>query len=481
MLASAMQDLRYALRALRRAPVFATVAVLTVAIGIGATTAVFSVVNATLLRPLPYTDQDRVLDVSNAWNGTPRASLSPAEYFDYRRTEGAEFTAFGVYAFGAANLTSAGDPVRLRVGYLSAEVFAVLGVVPVAGRPFTAEEERAQSNVALISHGLWARQFGADPDVVGREITLNGVGTEVVGILPSDFRLPDDYAAGLISDVVAPLGLDPANATARGSHYLRGVGRLAPGISRERAQAALVAIASRFVTDFPDDYPADMQFAVTTTPLAERVVGDARQPLVLLLGAAAFVLLVACANVANLMLVRVDARRTELAVRTAVGAGRGRIARQLLTESVAIGVLGGAAGVAIASWGTRLLLALRPPNLPRFEEVSVDLSVLAVAAATAVGTGLLFGLFPAFRASDGRLAAALQAGGRGSSGTRSRFRRALVVGQVAIALTLLAGASLLGRTLLEERAVDPGFRHDHVLTGRLSLAVADYHRRVSGD
>jgi predicted permease len=467
-------DLRFAVRALRRHPTFAAAAVLTIAIGIGANTAIFSVVNAALLRPLPYADQDRVLDISNTWEGSPRARLSPAEYFDYRATVGDAFSALGVFSMGTASLVGSGEPVVLRAGFVSADVLPALGVMPLVGRPFTADEERAGANVALISHGLWSRQFGADPAIVGRQVTLSGTATEVIGVLPPDFRLPDDYAAGAATDLVVPLGLDPATTTARGSHFLRGVARLAPRASPEHAQGALDAIARRFVADFADDYPRDMRFGVTVTPIAERVVGDARRPLLLLLGAAGFVLLVACANVANLMLVRLDARQGELAVRTAVGAGRGRMVRQLLAESMAIGMLGGAAGVVLAWWCTRLLLALRPPNLPRFGEVVLDYRVLAFAAAIAIGTGLLFGLVPALRFSGVRMAGALHAGGRGAAGGGNRFRRALVVGQVALALTLLAGAGLLGRSLAALRAVDPGFRPDHVLTGRVTLPSADY-------
>lgn len=467
-------DLRFATRALRRHPSFAAAAVLTIAIGIGATTAVFSVIDAALLRPLPFAEQDRVLDVANAWTGTPRAALSPAEYFDYRASVGTDFSALGVYALGAANLVGSGEPVRLRIGYASSDVLPALGVTPVIGRAFTADEERSRRTVVLMSHGLWLRQFGGDPGVIGRLITLDGVGTEVIGVLPPTLRLPEDYADGVATDLLAPLGLDPATVTARGSHFLRGVARLTAGVSPERGQAALATIAARFVADYPEDYPKDMQFAVATAPLAERVTGDAQRPLLLLLGAAGFVLLVACANVANLMLARLDARRTELAVRTAVGAGRGRLVRQLLAESVTLGVLGGAAGVVLAWWGTRLLLAFRPPNLPRFGETSIDVTVLGFAATTAIGTGLLFGLLPAFHGADARLAPALQAGGRGTAGGRHRLRRVLVVGQVAIALTLLAGAGLLGRTLVALRGVDPGFRPDHVLTGQLTLADADY-------
>ncbi|HEX9632276.1 MAG TPA: ABC transporter permease [Gemmatimonadales bacterium] len=467
-------DLRFAARALRRHPTFAAAAVLTIAVGIGANTAVFSVVNAALLRPLPYADQHRVLDIANTWEGSPRAGLSPAEFFDYRATVGDAFSALGVFAMGTATLVGGTEPAALRAGFASADVLSALGIRPVIGRPFTVDEERVGADVALISHGLWSRQFGADPAIVGRQITLSGTGAEVIGVLPPEFQLPDDYGAGVATDVVVPLGLDPATTTARGSHFLSGVGRLAPGASRERAQDALASVARRFVADYPDDYPRDMRFGVMVTPIADRVVGDAKRPLLLLLGAAGFVLLVACANVANLMLVRLDARQGELAVRTAVGAGRGRLVRQLLVESVTIGAAGGAAGVVLAWWGTRLLLALSPPNLPRFGEVVLDYRVLAFAGATAIGTGLLFGLAPALRFSGVRIAGALHAGGRGATGGGNQLRRALVIGQVALALTLLSGAGLLGRSLAALRAVDPGFRQDHVLTGRLSLAAADY-------
>jgi putative ABC transport system permease protein len=469
-----VSDFRYGVRALRRAPLFAAAAVLTLAIGIGANTAIFSVVNAALLRPLPYPGQNRVLDVSSTWEGSPRSGVSPAEYFDYRETVGAPFGALAAYATGALNLVGVGDPVRLRTGFVTPDLFDALGVAPVAGRPFTADEDASDALVVLISHGLWVRQFGRDAGVVGRQVTLSGRGWEVIGVLPPDFRLPDDYADGQVTELVAPLGLDPSSVAARGSHFLRVVGRLVPGRSREDAQLALAGIAGRFVRDFPGDYPRDMAFAVTAVPVAERVVGGARRPLVLLLGAAGFVLLVACANVANLMLVRLDARRAELAVRTALGAGRGRIVRQLFVESTVVALAGAALGVAVAWWGLQLLLALQPPDLPRFGEVTVDLTVLAFATATALLTALLFGLLPALRVADLRTAAVLRSGGRSATRGRHRLRRGLVVGQIAIAMGLLAGAALFGRSLAALRAVDPGFREDRVLTGRLTAASANY-------
>ncbi|HKK27898.1 MAG TPA: ABC transporter permease [Gemmatimonadota bacterium] len=469
-----LQDLRYALRQLRRSPGFTAVALLTLALGIGATTSIFSVVDASLLRPLPYPDQDRVLSVASAWQGSPRAAVSPAEYLDYRAAEGSAFAALGAYATDAANLVGSGEPVRLRVGYASAGVLTTLGVRPALGRTFGPDEGREQRSVVLISHGLWAQRFGSAPDVVGRDITLDGRRTEIIGVLPRGFRLPADYADGEATEAIVPLGLDPAEVTDRGSHFLRVVGRMAPGVTRDRAQAALSAIATGFQARFPDDYPRDMHFAVTATPVAAQVTADARLPLLVLLGAAAIVLLVACANVAGLLLVRLEGRRRELAVRSALGAGRGRIVRQLLAESLVLGGLGGAAGVGLAWAGMRLLVSLRPPGLPRFGEVSLDLPVLGFAAATAAGTGLVFGVLPAFRAAGGRPASALRDGTPTLTAGPGRLRRGLVVGQVAMALTLLAGAGLLGRTLLALRDVEPGFRPDHVLTGRLTLSPGDY-------
>jgi len=469
-----MNDLRFAVRQLRKHPGFAASAVLTLGLGIGANTAIFSVVDAALLRPLSYRHQDRIVDVSNAWKGTARAAISPAEYFDYRAAVGRQFSAFGVYGMGDANLTGAGEPVRLRAGYVSAGVLEVLSVGPELGRLFTAGEEREHRSVTLISHGLWVRQFGADRSIIGQKLTLDGAETQVLGVLPPAFRLPDDYAAQETTDVVLPLGLDAATVSARGSHFLHGVGLLAPHVSRQEAQAALSAIAARFVAEFPDDYPHDMQFSVSAVPLRERVIGNARRPLLLLLGAAGFVLLIACANVANLMLVRLDARRTELAIREAIGAGRRRVVRQLLAESLTIGALGGVAGVALAAFGVRILLALQPPDLPRIGDASIDVTVLAFAAAIAIGTGILFGLFPALQSSFMQLAPTLRRGGGGDAPGASRIRRTLVAGQVGIALTLLVGAGLLARTLEALRSVDPGFRQDHVWTGRVSLTEADY-------
>jgi predicted permease len=468
-----LSDVRYAFRALRRAPGFAAAAGLTIGLGIGANTAIFSVINAALLRPLPYPAQDRLIDVAQSWEGSPRARISPAEYFDYQRAAAAELSAFGVYAVGALNLTGTGEPLRIRAGYATAGLVAALGVAPHLGRIYTAAEEAERRDVALISHGLWQRQFGGDPGVVGRATTLNGTATEVVGVLPAGFQLPADFSDGLTTDVIVPLALDPG-VTARGSHFLNGVGRLAPGRTRAEAHAALAAVAGRFVRDYPDDYPRDMALRVTTQPLARLVVGDARRPLFLLLGAAVFVLLIACANVANLMLVRLDARRAELAVRTALGANRGRLVRQLLVESLILGLAGGAVGVALAWGGLQGLLALRPPDLPRFGEVTVDGRVLAFAAAVAIGAGMLFGLLPALRASGARLAVALRAGARGTVAGANRGRQTLVVGQIAAALTLLAGAGLLGRSLMALVGVDPGFRDERVLTGRLSLPQQDY-------
>jgi putative ABC transport system permease protein len=469
-----MNDLRFAVRQIWRRPAFAVMATLTLALGIGASTAIFSVVDATLLRPLPYEEQGRILDVFSVWSGTPKAQISPAEYFDYRESVGPIFSSLGVYAMGSANLTGVGEPVRLRAGYASAELLTALGVSPEVGRTFSAEEEAAHRDLALISHALWVRQFGKDRGVVGRDVVLDGAKTRIIGILPSGFRLPADFSAGRQTDVLMPLGLDAADVVARGSHFLLAAARLSPGVTHRQAQAALSAIASRFVARFPDDYPSEMRFGVHTTPIVEAVIGDVRLPLYLLLGGAGLVLLIACANVASLMLVRVDSRREELAIRAAIGARRRRIVRQLLVEGVAVGGLGGLLGVGLAAGGIRFLLTLSPPGLPRFAEISIDLTVLAFAAGVTLGTTLLFGLVPALRGSRVGLATVLRREGRAATGGHQRVRRALVGGQIAVALALLVGAGLLARSLVALTSVDPGFRRDHLLTARVSLPAADY-------
>jgi predicted permease len=466
-----IQDVRHGARTLRKSPGFTLLAALTLALGIGGLTAIFSVVNAVLLRPLPYAEPDRLVRLWSAWEGQSRNDVSPAEYFDYRDGLGA-FRALGAFASGSANLTGDGEPERLQAGYVTASLFTALAVEPALGRAFAEGEDGPGAEAAVVlGDGLWRRRFGGSPDVVGRRVTVDGVPSTVLGVMPAGFRLPGDFGPAGPTQIYLPLGLDRTSVPNRGSHFLGVVGRLRPGLSFESGRAAVARAAAGFVRDFPDDYPAGMRFAATAVPLADDVLGPVRPALLVLLGAVAFVLAIACANVASLLLSRAESRRRELAVRAAIGAGRLRLVRQLLAESLLLATLGGALGLALAFWGVQALETLRPPDLPRLDEVGVDPRVLLFTLAASLLTGLLFGLGPALEASRGDLRATLAEGGRGATVGRAaqRLRRALVTGQIALALVLLIGGGLLIRSLARLQSVDPGFRADHVLTVSLNL------------
>jgi putative ABC transport system permease protein len=472
-----LQDVRYAFRGLARSPGFAAVALLTLALGIGASTAIFTVVDAVLLRPLPYPDPDELVRVRPSWEGTPVARLSPAEYLDLRELE--VFAGVGVYAFGTANLTGEGEPERLQAAFASWGVLPALGLSPARGRAFGPEEDETGARVALLSHGLWTRRFAADPDVVGDRILLNGNAWEVVGILPEAFLLPEDLASSGPAEILLPLGIDPAATSARGSHYLFGVARLAPGVSREAALGAVAAAGEAMVAAWPDDYPRDMGFRLEAPSLADEVLGGARPALRVLVGAVAFLLLIACANVANLLLARAEARERELTLRRALGAGRRRIFRQLMVESVVLALLGSVLGAGVAWLASAGLLALQPPDLPRIRDVGVNGSALVFGTLLASLTGVLFGLFPALRVSREDPARSL-AGGRGGAGRRrgGRLRQALVAAQVSAALVLLTGAGLFVRTLVGLLSTDPGYRTEGVLTAEVALPSARYAEQV---
>ena len=469
------QDLRYALRALRRSPAFTAVAVITLALGIGATTAIFSVVNAIVLRPLPYAEPDRLVMVwmDNTRMGMREDIHSYPNYADLRE-QNEVMTDLALYSPGGFNLTlgcvgEGCDPERISAGVVSANLLPLLGVPPVLGRVFTAEEEREGSDaVVVISHGLWTRHFAADPAAIGRTVRLNGRERTVIGVMPRDFAFPSRDA-----DVWVPLVLPEEFRQQRNSFALYVLGRLRPGVPLERAQADMSAIMARLA----EQYPGNEGFGINLVRLPDQVVGPAlRTALWVMLGAVVAVLLIACANVANLMLSRASVREREIGVRLALGAGRGRLVRQLLTESVVLATLGGVLGVAIAWMGLRALTGLAPADIPRLDEVRVDGLVLGVTLLTVLTTGVAFGLVPSLQASRPNLTDALREGGRGGTAGRSghRLRRALVAGQIALVAILLASAGLLVRSFASLQEVHLGFQPEGLVTMRLALPSAKY-------
>ena len=469
-----LHDLRFALRTLRKSPGFTTVAVLTLALGIGATTAIFSVVNGVLLRPLPYGQPERVVMLWNHWKGWPETWLSQAEYWDFS-DQNRSFEGVAAFTDGTRNITGNGDPEKLRADFVTANAFPLLGVRAARGRTFTAQEDQPGSGVAIISDGLWKRRFGGDPGVVGRSIQLDDSAVTVIGVMPPGFQLPLDFA-GQSKDLWLPLALvrDSAAADGRGNHGLNAFAKLGPGVTLAAANAEVGAIAKRMTELYPTEEPEG--FGSFIVPVTTQVMGDVRPALLLLLGATAFVLLVACANVANLLLARSEVRQQEIAVRTALGAGRTRLVRQLLTESIVLALTGGAFGLLLARWGIDGLLATAPTGIPRLEQVGIDDRVLAFALLASIGTGILFGLAPAFHLALRDIQGTLRSYGRGSTagGARSRIRHALVVSEIAIALVLVIGGALLIQSFVRLRGVDAGFDPRNVLTLQISLPPSSY-------
>jgi putative ABC transport system permease protein len=462
------QDIRQGLRALVHRPAFTAVAVATLALGIGATTTMFSVVHAVLVRPLRFADPSRLVLFRDLQPHDLATPLSYPEFTDWRARREI-FSDFGGWTRGAYVLS--GDPAEnvwaLRV---SANLLPMLGIQPALGRGFRADEERrGAAPVALISDALWRRRFGADPSVLGRSIALSGAPFTIVGVLPPgvDTILPWDRQAGAGRDIVAPLQVDETTSP-RGMHFLDAVARLGPGIDLADAARRADAFAEGLKRDGVTDH------GVRLLPLQAQVVGGVRPALLVLLGAAGLVLLIACANLANLLLVRGMSRRREIAVRMALGAGRARLLRQLMVESLVLAAVGGGLGLLLAAWGADFLAAGRADWLPRAEEIRVDPAVLGFAAAATILTGLLFGLLPAWRVSGMSLAPALRGeGGRGDgsgggAGGGDRLRGVMVVSELALSLVLLAGAGLLLRSFAVLSATDPGFDPRHALTFQVS-------------
>jgi predicted permease len=471
----AWSDLRFALRSLRHRPGLTSAATLTLALGIGATSAVFGVVKHVLLAPLPYAQPDRVVAVWSAWKGFDRTWLSYDEWEGWKARVGA-FSDVGIYTDGAATIDGE-SPERVRSASVQANVLPILGVGPERGRGFSADEDRPGGpRVAILSHELWDRRFGGDPSVVGRQVQISGNATMIVGVMPVGFRMPLDYAAGERTDVWFPLATDaasegalpgPAFPKGGSSHSFYGVARLAPDATAASANTQLRGIVAE-LEQF--GYMAKVGFHAFVVPMDEQITGRVKPVLLVVFGAVMLVLLIACANVAGLLLVRGETRRRELAVRVALGAGDKRLARLLITESAVLATFGAVAGIALASLTVRLLRANAPPGLPRLAETSIDWSVLAFALAVACVTALLTGILPLAHARRLAPAGELREGGRGATSGRARlrWRQTLVAAEIALAVVLVAGAGLMIRTVSNLLSIDPGFRADGVLTMRVS-------------
>ncbi len=471
MLTTLWKDIRVGVRSLLKRPGFAAISVITLALGIGANTAIFSVVNEVLVRPLPYQDPAALVTVwenHQARGGPEREWLSPSDLDDWR-AQNTVFTHLSALNNWGPTLTGIAEPEPLVGAAVSYDMFELLGVSPSKGRSFVAEEDQPKAaNVVIISSELWQRRFGSDPEIIGKSVSLNAENFTVVGVMPAGFKLP--IIAN--TELWRPLRPTLNPQCQRGCLVIRALARLKPGVSLTQAQAELSTIARRLEAEHPD---SNSKVGATLLPLHEQVVGSIRTPLLVLLAAVSFVLLIACANVANLMLARAADRAREIAIRSALGASRGRIVRQLLTETALLFLTGGALGLLLAFWLLRLFASLAPSGALRFDEISIDGSVLGFTFGIAILTGLIFGLAPAVSASKPNLNNALKEGKNSSGGVHgARLRAGLVVAELALALMLLIGGGLLMRSLMLLRQVDPGFNPDQVLTLRLFLNRAQY-------
>ncbi len=484
-----LQDIRYGIRMLVRRPGFTAVAVLTLALGIGANTAIFSVVNAVLLRPLPYKNPERLVLVWNRMvnTGFEKASVSGATFTDYQE----KTTLFEGFAAmnntPSLNLTGDGEPEQIKVGGVTHNFFTLLGVAPALGRVFAPEDGIPLApalfqdpnfvpppNKMVLSHGFWKRRYGSDPGIIGRNIELSGFPSEVIGVMPEDFRLHMPADAGMSTDIDGWLVFRfNLSGGTRDQQFLRVIGRLKPGATIEQAQAEMDSLGEWQRKNFPFHESTGIYNDVF--PMHGDVVGHVRVALLALVGAVVFVLLIACTNVANLFLARAAAREKEISIRAALGAGPGRIIRQVLTESFVLAMLGGIGGLVLALWGMDLLLALKPENLPRLGEIKIDGAVLAFTLGTSTVAALLFGLVPAWQASKPDINETLKEGGRSPGGAgRARLRAVLVVSELALSLVLLIGAGLMMRSFVFLQQARPGFNPENILTARIALPFNRY-------
>jgi putative ABC transport system permease protein len=462
-----LQDLRYSLRVLLKSPGFAAIAVIVLALGIGANSAIFSVVNAVLLRPLPYQDPGKLVQVwhvppPKSFPGMTQFAVSAANYLDWR-DQNHVFEQLAIYSYANLNLSGRGQPESLTSGVVSPNFFSVLQVQPLLGRAFApGEDQQGRANTVVLSHAFWREHFGSDPHIVGQSISLNQQSYTVAGVMPARFEMPPS------AQIWTPMALTDKEKAVRGEHHFGVIGRLKPGVNLNQAQAEMTTISSRLEQQYPTD---DKGWGAVVVPLREQLVGDVRPALLVLLGAVAFVLLIACANVANLMLAKTLGRRKEIAIRSALGASRFRVLQQILSESVLIALMGGILGLIIAHFGVQLISAFLANQLNQSPDISLDLWVLGFTLAVSLLTGVLAGLAPALRLSKTDLNEALKQGlsrtDADSGGTRTRAF--LVVSEVALSLMLLIGAGLMIRSLWKLRSVDPGLSPDNVLTMRVGV------------
>jgi putative ABC transport system permease protein len=466
MFAHILNDMRYGFRQMAKAPGFTIVAVLTLAFGIGASSSVFSIVSAAMLRPLPYPEQDRLVMVYELLPRLGRFAVAPGNFLDWR-AQNTVFEGIAAYAPGEETLVGPDSAERVPRTTLSWNIFDVLGVAPALGRTFRGEEDLPkQNNVVILSHGMWQRRFGGDPHILGRTLTLSGEPATVIGVMPADFYFPSP-----VTEFWRPLGINPADAT-RGGHFLSTIARLKDGVSLEQAATEMRGIAARLAQQYPATNRDESIDMITRRDL---IVGWARPMLYTLLAAVGIVLLIACANVANLLLVRASAREKEIAIRASLGAGGRRLVAQMLSEGFVLASAGGLLGVLIAYLAIPPLRTFGQGNIPRAFEIALDWRVLAFALAVTVLTGVFFSLAPAWHAARGGLGVVLKEGGRSSSGGRGlRVRNTLLVLEVALSIVLLVGATLLLRSFARLTGVDPGFRPEQVLTFSVNLPLVTY-------
>lgn len=467
-----VQDLRYGVRVLIKSPIFTTIAVLSLALGIGANTAIFSVVNNLMLRPLPYPDSQRIMDIwhtppQESFPGLSTFSVSPANYLDWK-SQSKSFEQMAVYAYASFSLSTSNDPVAVTGDEVSSEFFSVLRANASRGRTFIPEEEQPGRNqVVVISHGLWQRAFGANPNLVGQTLTLNSQSFTVIGIMPAGFEFPRQ------AELWVPLAWDDKERQTRSIHDYQVIARLKSNVSLTQAQAEMSTISSSLEQQYPEE---NKGWGAVVIPLQEDLIGDIRPTLLVLFSAVGFVLLIACANVANLMLARGANRQKEIAIRIALGAGRARIVRQLLSESILLAVVGGILGLLLAGWGSGLLAQLSDGSLPDSGETGIDKWALGFTLLVSLGAGIVAGIAPAFQFSTADTSETLkQSTGRtGGSSIKQRTRKALVISEVALSLILLIGAGLMIRSFWKLQQVDPGFNTNNTLTMSVRLSSIKY-------